>query len=277
MKNLKKRPTIEEEETSKQQLKEMPPEGRINKANSAVEHLEGGYKGGFVCLYIMRISKDGYEQEGYTGSIFSRRHGKHEMASKWGISYIGYRRDTNGRALMGKVPQHIQPGKKAWPWRAMIADANSFENQKKWLETFRDQLNELRNTSPDFHYESPPFVLTMCNAREDGEKRKIQDVLSETSVTEFVVEHYELHRPSVCDVVLKDGVQAVVPIETIYTEDTEKAAQTLTNYLSTVFNSKRRTETQNEEEDEEEDEKRTKGNEPVPFFTCISITEYFYS
>eukprot|EP00980_Cylindrotheca_fusiformis_P025486 scaffold13839_cov82-Cylindrotheca_fusiformis.AAC.1 len=64
-----------------------------------------------------------------------------------------------------------------------------------------------------------PSAWQMCNAREDESKRKLQDVLSNKCVMEYVVGYYELHNGQVCEKVLKDVVDTVVPIESIYTED----------------------------------------------------------
>eukprot|EP00980_Cylindrotheca_fusiformis_P006173 scaffold1320_cov55-Cylindrotheca_fusiformis.AAC.1 len=155
-----------------------------------------------------------------------------ELAAKWGIGYVGYRRRADGGALLGKHSQHILTGKKAYPWKAMVANANAFDDQNDWLEGIRDQLNVESKTSRDFHYESPPFVL---NAREDGNKRKLQDVLSNKSVMEYVVGYYELDNPKVCEKVFKDGVQTVVPIESIYTEEKDDVKAKLTDYVRAIF------------------------------------------
>eukprot|EP00980_Cylindrotheca_fusiformis_P001152 scaffold319_cov97-Cylindrotheca_fusiformis.AAC.12 len=194
-----------------------------------VENLQGD----LVCLYILKMSKDGYEEEGYTGPIFSRQNDIHEMASTWGISYIGYRRGPSGRWLMGKAPHHIGPGKKNWPWRAMIAHTETFENQKEWLEDICDRLNKLRTTSPHFHFGSPPFVLNICNSEQNEEKRRLQDVLSDGSVMEYLVGYYDLCNPSVSEIALKDGFHTVgVPIETIFSEKKEEAIEKLKSYVS---------------------------------------------
>eukprot|EP00980_Cylindrotheca_fusiformis_P025492 scaffold13847_cov73-Cylindrotheca_fusiformis.AAC.1 len=158
-------------------------------------------------------------KKGTQERFFSKQRDMNELAAKWGIGFIGYRRRPDGGALLGKHSQHIVAGKKAYPWKAMVANANAFEDQNDWLEGIRDQLNVESKTSKDFHFESPPFVLTICNAREDESKRKLQDVLSNKSVMEYVVGYYELHNRQVCENVLKDGVDTVVPIELIYTED----------------------------------------------------------
>eukprot|EP00980_Cylindrotheca_fusiformis_P006341 scaffold1356_cov123-Cylindrotheca_fusiformis.AAC.22 len=222
-----------------------------DKVQICVEYLQED----FVYFYIMKTSKDGFDEEGFTAGIFSRKNDMNEMGAKWGIGYIGYRRGADGRALLGKHPEHIPAGKRAWPWKAMVANANAFDNQNEWLETLRDKLNE---ESKGFRFESPPFVLRLLNKRDDENKRKLQDVLTDRSVMEYVVGYYELDDPIVCKKVLKYGVETVVPIESIYTEDKTEMTKKLTDFLSAICDGAGKVTTDESNQSQEEQKQNVK-------------------
>eukprot|EP00980_Cylindrotheca_fusiformis_P000701 scaffold168_cov124-Cylindrotheca_fusiformis.AAC.1 len=63
-----------------------------NKVQICVEYLQAD----FVGMYILKTSKDGYDEEGYTGTFFSKQQDMNELAAKWGIGFIGYRRRPDG-------------------------------------------------------------------------------------------------------------------------------------------------------------------------------------